>query len=227
MSKTTKRYWRRNDTPRSWWPWGLLPLVALAAVFVFGAVVTAPDIQAEVRNSVMTNLENASVSIRQITADGQQVRARIDGSGPNKVFMEGLAGSTKCDTWAGALTCPSAVTLDVDPAEATPAIATMRPHQFEVVRDTGAVILRGEVPSAAERERIVSLAGGYFDQVNDQMHISNDTAGAHYAPAADRAIASVSHLVSGQANWSGERLSISGSAQPGDVAGARASFEGA
>jgi outer membrane protein OmpA-like peptidoglycan-associated protein len=95
------------------------------------------------------------------------------------------------------------------------------------VRDADSVILRGEVPSAAARARIVSLAGGHFDQVADQMRISNESAGANYAPAAERAVAVVSRLASGRASWSGEQLSVSGSARSDDVAAARAAFDAA
>lgn len=223
-NKATVRYWRRTDTPRPWWPWGLLPVVGLAALFLFGAMISAPAIQAEVKNNVGQTLDAAGVSVREISADGQRVMARVGGGGPGERFVESLAGSTQCDTWAGALTCPSTVTLEIDPVEAAPAVATARPHRFEVLRDADSVILRGEVPSTAERERIVNLAGGYFDEVRDQMRVSNESAGANYAPAADRAIAVVNRLATGQASWSGEQLSVSGTAHSGDVATARAEF---
>lgn len=227
IKQVKRRYWRRTDTPRPWWPWGSLPMIGLVLLFLFGALITAPAIEAEVGDSVGQMLDGAGVTVNEITADGQQVTARVDGAGPGELFIKGLAGSTRCDTWVGALTCPTDVTLEIDSVEAAPATATMRPHQFEVVRDTDSVILRGEVPSAAERERIVSLAGGYFEQVHDQMQISNESAGADYAPAADRAIAVVGRLVSGQASWSGEQLSVSGAAHSGDVAAARAEFDAA
>ena len=227
MTRITRRYWRRTDTPRPWWPWGWLALIGLALLFLFGALIIAPAIQAEVKNGVSQNLAGAGVAISEISADGQRVTARVGAAGPDKHLLEAVAASTKCATWAGELTCPSTVTLQRELAKAAPAIATMRPHPFEVVRDADSVILRGEVPSAAERARIVSLAGGHFDQVADQMRVSNESAGANYAPAAERAIAVVSRLASGSASWSGEQLSVSGSARSGDVAAARAEFDAA
>ena len=223
-SKATKRYWRRTETARPWWPWGSLSMIGLVLLFLFGALITAPAIEADVGNSVGRMLNSAGLTVNEITADGQQVKARVDAAGSGALFMEGFAESTECDTWLGTLTCPTDVTLEIDPVEAEPAMATSRPHQFEVVRDMDSVVLRGEVPSAAERERIVSLAGGHFDRVEDQMRISNELAGANYAPAADRAIAVVGHLASGQASWSGERLSVSGAARTGDIGTARAEF---
>lgn len=226
-TKTTRRYWRRTDTPRSWWPWGLLPILGLAGLFLFGALITAPAIQAEVRDGVDRRLDSSGFAVREISADGQQITVRIGKAGPDDVFVQALAASTTCDTWAGEVTCPSIVDIERDSADAEPAIAASRPHQFEVVRDAESVILRGEVPSATEHERIVNLAGGYFGQVEDEMRISNELAGENYAPAADRAIAVVSRLVSGQASWSGEQLSVAGTANSGDVVSARAEFDAA
>jgi OOP family OmpA-OmpF porin len=123
------------------------------------------------------------------------------------------------------MTCPSIVEVERELATASPAIASTRPHQFEVVREANAVILRGEVPSATEQQRIVDLAGGYFGNVRDEMRVSNELAGSNYTPAADRALAVVSRLDSGQANWSGEQLSVSGTASADGVATARAEFE--
>ena len=108
---------------------------------------------------------------------------------------------------------------------AEPAIAVARPQQFAVVRDGEAVILRGEVPDATERKRIVNLAGGYFGKVEDEMRVSNDPAGPNYAPAADRAVSLVRHLVDGQASWSGERLSLSGTAESANARQARVEFD--
>ncbi len=227
---TTTRYWRRTDTPRPWWPWGLLPLIGLVLLFLFGAVITAPAIEAEVGRNVARALDGAGVAVNEIAADGQRVTARVAGAGPGERFVEGLAEATKCETWAGTLTCPTRVALEVDPVEAAPAVAAMRPHRFEVLRDAGSagsVILRGEVPSAAERQRIVGLASQYFDEVDDRLRVSNDSAGTNYAPAADRAIAVVNRLVDGQASWSGEHLSVSGAAHAGDVAAVRAEFDAA
>ena len=222
---TTRHYWRRTNTPRPWWPWGLLPLLGLALVFLFGALITAPAIQAEVRDTVGQRLDRAGIPVYAISADGRRVAARVGAAVPDDIFLTGLAASTTCDTWAGALTCPARVAIERDAADAAPAIASSRPHQFAVLREADSVILRGEVPSVAEHDRIVSLAGGYFGQVDNQLKISNEVAGADYAPAADRALAVANRLVSGHASWSGERLSVSGTAHLNDIAAVRAEFD--
>lgn len=223
----TRVYWRQTDTPRPWWPWGLLPILGLALLFLFGAVITAPAIQAEVREDVRQRLAGSDVTASEVLADGRRVTVRVAAAGPDDVLLDALASSTTCNTWVGELTCPSRVEIKRDATQAEPAIAVSRPHQFSVVRDADSVILRGEIPWIAERERIVALAGGYFDQVEDQTRVSNESAGANYAPAADRAVAVVRHLADGQASWSGERLSVTGTAYPADVVAARAEFDAA
>lgn len=224
-TKKTRHYWRRSNTPRPWWPWGALPLLGLAALFLFGALITAPAIQAEITDGVNKRLDSSGYPSSNVSTDGRRTTVQIGNTDLDDVYVHALAASTTCSTWAGELTCPSNVDIERVAAAAKPAVATSRPHQFEVVRDAESVFLRGEVPSAAEHERIVNLAGGYFGQVKDEMRISNEMAGANYAPAADRAISVVNRLVSGQASWSGEQLSISGTADSGDIGAARAEFD--
>lgn len=224
-SVTTTRYWRRSDTPQAWWPAGLLSLLGLAVLFLFGALITAPAIQAEVRQGVDQRLESSGYARSETSADGRRITVHVTRPDAEDTVVQALAASTTCDTWAGEMTCPSIVDVERDLATAAPAIATSRPHQFEVVRDAEAVILRGEVPSATEQQRIVDLAGGYFGKVQDELQVSNESAGSNYTPAADRALAVVSRLSSGQASWSGEQLSVSGTASSDGVATARDEFE--
>lgn len=231
-STITRRYWRRTGKPAAWWPWGLLPVIGLIGLFLFGALFMAPEIQAEVRDSVGERLGKAGVDIGSLAADGQRVRARVAADERPDMLLAAVAETTTCDTWAGQLRCPSKVTIERDAfrpapaaAESAPATVEIRPHRFEVLREVDSVVLLGEVPSAAERERIVDLAGGYFGQFDDRLTVSNETAGEGYAPAADRALALASHLERGQASWSGEALSVSGIAAASGVAAARAEFD--
>lgn len=68
---TTRVYWRRTGTPRPWWPGGVLPILGLVLLFVFGAVITAPAIQAEVREDVRQRLAGYDVSASEVLADGR------------------------------------------------------------------------------------------------------------------------------------------------------------
>ncbi len=122
-----KRFWRRTDVRRPWWPWGLLPLLGLLFLYLFGALVTAPAIEAEVRQGVYTTLENAGASAERLTADGQAVTGRIGADGPDEVLLEALAGSTICATWAGELECPLEVDLERAHVESVAAEAAISP----------------------------------------------------------------------------------------------------
>lgn len=222
--RNTRRYWRRTNTPRSWWPWGLLPVLGLGFLFLFGAMITAPEIQAEVRNQVTKRLGSAGVVTSDVSANGRRVSAVVDAARYDDVSLHALAQSTTCDTWAGQLNCPSIVDIERTRAEATVASLERRPHQFNVERTDDEVTLRGEVPSVAEHNRILGAAGEIFGQFNDELTISNELATQHFSPAADRALSVVDHLVSGEASWSGESLSVIGTTNAEDMATVREQF---
>ena len=206
-----RRYWRRSDNPKPWWPGGLLPALGMLALFVFGALVTAPRIEADVRTEVSQRLDGAGIDVNAVTSDGQGIRVDAKASPVSEPFVHAMARSTQCNTWAGSLTCPSVVSVSL---QAEPAVEEimLRPHPFTVTRDANSVTLTGEVPSASERQRIVNAAGAQFDIVNDGLTVSNESATGNYSRAADRALAVVGHLNDGQARWSGQALSVSGTA---------------
>jgi len=149
------RYWRRADTPRAWWPWGLIPVLGLAALFLFGTLIMAPNIQAEVRQSVGEELGRAGAVVGSIEADGQNVTASVAFEGPAKGLLEAVAETTKCNTWAGALRCPAVVTVQRDAAkevamgeaatDAAPAIAKQQPEQIDAVPAAAPIGAAGEV----------------------------------------------------------------------------------
>ncbi len=225
-SKTVRRrYWRRVGTPKPWWPWGALPLLAMGLLFLFGASFTAPTIQAEVRDRVAARLDGAGVTVDDVTADGRRVLARVRAADEREDFLSALAQTTTCNTWAGELTCPSIVDIDRASIEAEPAKVEMRPHQFAFMRTERGIALRGEVPTVEDRNRIISMAGEYFGQVNDDLQISSELAMEGYGPAAERALAVANHLVSGEVRWSGESLSVTGIASAGELEAARTQFD--
>lgn len=110
---TTRRYWRRTASPRPWWPWGILPVVGLVVLFLFGALVTAPDIQAEVQSEVTKRLQHTGHSASVVRSDGQGVDIQAVAQEREAVYLHALARSTQCETWAGELTCPTAVSLRI------------------------------------------------------------------------------------------------------------------
>lgn len=226
--KTERRYWRRTDTPKPWWPWGLMPAAGLALLFLFGALFTAPRIEAEVREQVTSSFDGVGVETTEVASDGQGVRVRAEAPAEDTVYLQALARATQCDTWAGKLTCPTSVNVIVDEAdevEAAPAVLTRRPHPIRFARTENAVKLTGEVPNLAEHDRIVGAAGQHFDIVTDELIVSDEQATDDDARAADVSLALVRNLSSGEASWSGQALSVSGVATTDAIAATREQFD--
>lgn len=222
--KSTRRYWRRSENARPWWPWGLLPLLGLAVLFLFGALITAPQIQAEVRTQVAERIDGAQVMASAVASDGQGIRIQAQGQTKNEIYLHALAASTQCETWAGHLTCPTSVSVELTEPEATTSVLTHRAHPFTVARSGNAITLTGEVPDLAEHDRIVGVAGQHFELLTNKLTISNESATNNYSLAADRAIAVVGHLNDGRATWSGEQFAVDGVAYANEVAKAREQF---
>ncbi|MGI9236084.1 MAG: OmpA family protein [Woeseiaceae bacterium] len=224
-SSSERRYWRVTDTPRSWWPWGFLPAAGLAFLFLFGALFTAPRIEAEVRGEVASRFDGAGHIATDVASDGQGVVVHAQALGQDTVYLQALAKSTQCDTWAGQLTCPTSVNVVVKQAEVVPAVLTRRPHSFSVVRTDNSVTLSGEVPNVEERDRILGVAGQHFEFVTDELIVSNELSTLDDSRAADASLALVNNLSSGAANWSGHVLTVSGMASAGAVATTREEFD--
>lgn len=223
--KSRRRYWRRAETPRSWWPWGLMPIAGLALLFLFGALFTAPRIEAEVREQVASRLDGAGITATEVASDGQGVNVRAEALSQETIYVQALAKSTQCDTWAGQLTCPTSVNVVVDQVDAAPAVLPRRPHPFTVARSENAVTLTGEVPNLAEHDRILGVAGQHFETVTDELTISNEMATDNDTRAADISLALVNNLDSGEASWSGQTLSVKGTANAGAIAATREQFD--
>ncbi len=184
----------------------------------------APRIEADVRGQVAERMQQAGVTATGIASDGQGVTINAEATGDQRVFVEALGRSTQCDTWAGRLTCPTNVAVNIVEPQAAPAILEMRPHRFTVEKNGNAVMLSGEVPTIEERDRLLRSAGQVFDTVTDELTVSSEGVGPNYARAADQAIAVASHLDSGAASWSGQTLSVRGTATPDAALDAREAF---
>lgn len=224
-TQSEHRYWRRAKTPQSWWPRGLIPVVGLALLFLFGALVSAPQIQAEVREQVANRFDGAGIMATEVATDGQGVKVHAEAPTQDTIYLQALAKSTQCETWAGQLTCPTSVNIVVDPIEAAPAALKRRPHPFAVSRTGNAATLTGEVPNLAEHDRILEVAGQHFDIVRDELTISNEWATDNDARAADVSLALVRNLSSGQASWSGQALTVKGNTNADAIAATREQFD--
>jgi len=140
---STRRYWQRTATPRPWWPWGLLPALGLAVLFLVGAMVTAPSIQAEVRSEVADRITSSGVAATVVRGDGQGINIQAVAPIEERTYLHALAKSTQCDTWAGQLTCPTTVNVLLSEPQSTVAA----PATSALVVSSGTV-----TPAAAEGE---------------------------------------------------------------------------
>jgi len=211
-STTTRRYWRRTDAPAGWWPWGLLPLLGLLLLFLYGALRTAPLMEDDVQTRVTDALRAVGVDVQGVTADGQSVTVNATAPVAQREFIQAVAEAARCETWRGELDCPLDVTLALSSAPAAEpapepapapvaAAAPPRPHNFEYVINNAAVTLKGEVASDGERARIVSAANDKFAQVIDQLTVSGDVATQFWPLAADRSLDVLQGFERGVASW--------------------------
>ncbi|MEO1576903.1 MAG: hypothetical protein AAFU65_18300, partial [Pseudomonadota bacterium] len=190
-SSTTvrRRYWRRTDSPAAWWPWGLLPLLGLFLLFLWGALRTAPHIENDVETQVSDALRSAGIEVSSVEADGQDVAIGIASSPVDAQYVQAVAEAAVCDTWRGKLDCPLNVSLTMtEPArtppppppepEPEPVIAAEpRFHDFVFTGANRAVRLQGEVASTDDRVRIVNAAKALFEQIDDQLRVTGDVRG--------------------------------------------------
>lgn len=223
--RRTRRYWRAADTPKPWVPWGIVQLIWLLFLFVLGAIIMAPTIEADVRTNVSNRLNGAGANFTELSADGQIISIVADGSNSSKTALQAIADSTKCRTWAGQLPCPTTVNVSMRQSVELPVVVDPRPHGFMIERVEDAVTLSGEVPSIAEERRILDTANQHFSDVTNKLSVSNEVATAGYASGTNLAITTVSHLGQGHAKWSGDSLSVLGFASVEGIDLARQQFE--
>ena len=221
VSETTRkrRYYRRTERPAAWWPWGLLPLLGLFLLFLWGALRTAPHMQNDVETEVASALASVGVDVDRVTADGQNVTVRASRAPVDIAFVRAVAQATACETWVGELDCPLEVSVDVattgpsqaemepepaPPVSPEPVVAATpapRHHDFRFNVTGRAVRLTGEVASLDERMRIVNQAKASFEEVDDQLSVSSDTATGEEPLAADRALDVLAGFERGEARW--------------------------
>jgi len=154
---SSRRYWQRTSSPRPWWPWGLLPVLGLFALFLIGALITAPNIQAEVRSEVADRFAGSEVVATVVRGDGQGINIRAVAPIEEMTYLHALAKSTQCDTWAGQLTCPTTVSVLLS----EPQIAAAAPAPRPLAVPAAAV-----VPAAVENQAM-DQGPDCNDQFND------------------------------------------------------------
>jgi len=225
-----RRYWRRNEGPVDWWPWGLIPLIGLPLLYLWGAFVTAPNIEDQVQETVTSNLADKGFAGAGVAAAGQMVDVDVALSAGEAAHARAVARSTRCDTWAGRLICPTEVGLDartiaeVEPAPVAPAPIVGRAHDFRVTVDGNNARIEGEVPDEESRKYFVGVAESRFDNVEDGLRITGEAASDQWQLAADRSVQVGSKFERGNAVWASQSFSAQGLVLADQEAIARSAF---
>lgn len=221
---TTRRYWKRTDTPQSgWWPWGWLPLLGLLLLMLYGLFKTAPHMQADVQEQVTRVLTAAGYDNAYVTANGQGVTVEAVGSESLKPTLEALARSATCNTWlAKNVVCPNRVTVNLtapEPAKVELPKATsvesdpepvVRLHEITLSKTETAVRLQGEVPSADFKNELVARARSMFPNIVDELRVSNEMASPDISWATGHMLTMLQAVNTGGASWKNGSLSAWG-----------------
>ncbi len=233
---STRRYWRRREGPIQWWPWGLIPLICLPLLFLWGAFVTAPAIEEDVATTVASTLNASGFPGASITAAGQTVDLDLPVNSNELGHARSVARATQCDTWAGELICPTHVDLKaravetvtepiVEPiAEPTP---TGRYHDFMVAVEGESARLSGEAPSVEMKAQLLEAAGERYVRVEDDLRVTDELATDQWGRAARRAVQTVSTFERGSATWRNGQFDARGLVLAEQEAAARTQFNAA
>ncbi len=218
-AKAVRHYFKRRTKPASLWPWGLLPLLALLLLFLWGAFKIAPDIEERTRASVASLLNDAGYEGLNVSADGQIIRVSGSADPTEVTRIRSVARGATCDTFvAKGLVCPTSVLVDVGEAEAS------RLHNFAFVRSADQVVLRGDVPNDAVRASLVASARTAFGSVVDSIVVSNEVATSGFDWASEKAFRFLSAVAIGRVEWQNGVLSASGRTESDLVETIRSTF---
>lgn len=178
---TQRRYWRRRASPISWWPWGFAPIAGLVALFLFGALLMAPRIQAEVRDEVSERIGSAGVTATLVRSSGQGVVISAPAQPDTEPYLQALAASTTCDTWAGRLACPTTVAIRQVEARSEPAVLNTQHEQQALTvdgsRSTGSAAVADEEPAVkcnTDFDALLSSTSIRFKTGSASIDVGND-----------------------------------------------------
>jgi len=230
-----RRYWRRDDAPRTW-TW--FPLIALVLIFLYGLFVTAPAIEAQTTEQVRLALLGSDLAEFSLEGDGQRILVSAIGTESDAARIRELAGSAACDTWiAEQLSCPTDIRVELtEPApvfvapaaEPAPAPVEAAPverfHDFSFRRTGNSILLSGEVPTEADRNAIETQAAARFETVTNDLIISDELATAGYRWASDRALPILAATSDSEVTWRNGLFSLSGIVAMTGEQGIRDSF---
>lgn len=231
---SSKRYWRKSDNPvLPWWPWGILFLLALLLLFLYGIFRIAPAMEKQTQNAVSEKLSSQQhLKLDNVSADGQGVNivATTSDEMITEDYLHALAKTTACETWAGDKTCPTDVVVSlkfsdsekeavpvevVITPEPTPTI-TSRYHDYVFEKSDKQIVVEGEVPSATVRTDILANVGRNYDSITDRLTISNEMASDAHKTITDLGLSILDRLNAGTVKWQQGVLSVKGFIFPED-----------
>ena len=201
-SYSVRRYFRRSDKPRRWWPYGLLQLLLLGLLFLAGLFFIAPDMQKDTQERVQSVLQEAGYSQMTVRTDGQRVAIKGTANAEDALRIERVALGTTCDTFiAKNLVCPTKVDLELEPEKIT------RHHNFSFVRNAKGIILRGDVPDPEAHNKVLEYAS-QFGTVIDSLNVIGKAEDARYNWAANKAWTLLNEVQTGRVLWNEGVLSM-------------------
>lgn len=202
------RYFIRAERPSiGFMPFGLLGLLLLILVFVYGLTAFAKNtIEAEVKELVISELHNNDLGDIVVQVDGQDVRLsgianEIDG--PRALA---IALASKGSTWLGEKQAPRVVVGDFDkpldrPEETLPAKALSEnlPTWGKLVArvDSDTLTLEGVVGSQHEKKSLLAKPQP-FSKVVDRIQVSGSKLMTGSSSLASRVVDGVSRCTQGQ-----------------------------
>ncbi len=202
-----------------WWPWGLLSLLAILLLFLYGIFRIAPVMEDQTKSSVARSLKDLGVSNLNVEADGQIVNIAAKETELNKEYIRTLAQATECDTWAGEKICPTTVRVTVEkpkiktvvkPPVKEVVVEKARFHNFEIIKSPIEIVLKGEVPSQKIRSKIVTDVQDKFTLIEDKIVVSTDSATEQHPIAVDRGLGILEYLDTGQIYWTQGKFAVKG-----------------
>lgn len=224
MTRVSRRYWKQTDKPVAWWPWGLLWLIGLVALFLIGALLTAPDIESKTQNSVQKAL--GGFDITSVVADGQHVSVEAREPESARANILARAKAAACNSWAGELTCPVDVSLKLhapaEPAPVVPAISDEpRLHDFNVTKTASSIALDGEYSTKTLQDNALALASDENRELVDNTRVSGDAGHAENSEAVARTGRILPLLERGRLSWIEGKFSVRGVATAENAAAIR------
>jgi outer membrane protein OmpA-like peptidoglycan-associated protein len=193
------RRWRRVDPPRwDFWPWGLLPLLGLGGVFLYGFTGFAhDDIESTVRDRVRRSLDSQGMNWVRITSvDGQDVTlgGQLPQTGDDERALS-VARAAMGPTWAGEKICACTVGGAFEapaPPPPPPPPAVEWPDWRYSMRD-GVLRLTGSVPDEPTHEYVVGRARALVSppkirEVIDELRVTGRPAPEAFRPACERGL---------------------------------------